>query len=317
MRRLLSALLALAAFFAGGAAFAAPPDSRFNATYFTNRPLITQDGKTVKFYDDLIKGKRVVISFAYLNCTDMCPLAISRLAEVKRRLGDAVGRDVFFYTITLDPARDTPELLKMYADAFDAGPGWQFLTGKQEDIDAIRHQLGERARKLTEHRSDLVLGNDPDGEWSRFSAFGEIAVFVETIRELDPAYRAQARSGRTDMAKAEAVRLGNLPGQAMFAKACSTCHTIGRGTLVGPDLKHVSARRNREWLKEFMMAPDRMRAKNDPVVMELRAKFRGVRMPNLGLLETDVADLLAYIEARSGIQDAGASPQAEAGASGG
>lgn len=284
---------------------AAPEGSRFNASYFGNLNVVTHDGRTVKFYDDLIKGKRVVINFAYLNCNDICPLAVSRLAEVKRVLGDAVGRDVFFYTITMDPERDTPELLKMYADGFDAGAGWLFLTGKREDIDHIRFQLGERSRKLTEHRNDLVLGNDIEGEWSRSSAFSEIEVLAETIRELDPAYREKVRVLKA--ASGKGVQMSPEPGQALFRKACATCHTIGRGTLVGPDLKHVASRRNHAWLTEFLKAPERVRAGGDPAITELMAKFRGVRMPNLGLQDADVADLLVYIETQSKKQDAAAS----------
>lgn len=288
---------------AAGSAMAAPEGSRFNADYFTNLPLVTHEGKTVRFYDDLIKDKLVVLNFTYLNCNDICPLSTSRLAEVRRRLGDAVGRDVFIYTITMDPANDTPEMLKFHADAFEAGNGWLFLTGKPEDVERIRFQLGERSRKLNEHRNDLVLGNDRTGDWSRSSLFAEIGVLAATIRDLDPVWRAAERKPQTDYAKAENLRLGNVPGEAMFLKACATCHTIGRGTLVGPDLKNVSARRTRDWLTRFMMAPGRMRAQKDPAALELAERFKGVRMPELGLLETDVSDLLTYIETQSRKQD--------------
>ena len=305
MKRLLIALLALAgAAILPGVSLAAPQGSRFNEDYFTNLPVVTHDGKTVQFYDDLIKDKRVVINFAYLNCSDICPLAVSRLAEAVRQLGDVVGRDVFIYTITLDPARDTPELLKMYADGFGAGPGWQFLTGKPEDIEQIRYNLGERARKLNEHRNDLILGNDIEGDWSRSSTFAEIEDIVATIRELDPVYRNQVHATKADYEKAQNLRLANVPGQAMFIKLCSTCHNIGKGKFVGPDLKDLTERRERDWLVRFLRSPSRMRAQNDPITAELRTQFKGVRMPDLGLLENDVDDLLSYIEARSKAVDA-------------
>jgi protein SCO1/2 len=56
-------------------------------------------------------------------------------------------------SISIDPVTDTPEKLKEYAEAFQAGPGWSFLTGKPEDMEAIRYKLGERSAKLTEHRN--------------------------------------------------------------------------------------------------------------------------------------------------------------------
>ena len=159
-------------------ATAAPKTSRFNAQYFTNLPVVTHKGETLRFYDDLIKDKLVVFSFIYLTCNDICPLTSARLAQVKTRLGDRVGRDIFFYSVTMDPERDTPELLNAYAQAFDAGEGWLFLTGNPEDIKKIRWRLGERSRTLAEHRNHIILGNDKTGEWSRSS------IYADTDRRL-------------------------------------------------------------------------------------------------------------------------------------
>src|SRR6201998_4511961 len=69
------------------------------ATYFTNTPLVNQDGKTVHFFDDLIKGKSVVVNFIYTECGDSCPLETAKLAQVQKILGDRVGKDIFFYSI--------------------------------------------------------------------------------------------------------------------------------------------------------------------------------------------------------------------------
>src|SRR5215470_10746926 len=78
--------------------------NRWGAGYFPDVLVTTQDGQTLHFYDDLIKGRIVVISFIYTNCTELCPIETARLAEVKDRLGMAVGRDVFFVSLTVDPA---------------------------------------------------------------------------------------------------------------------------------------------------------------------------------------------------------------------
>lgn len=123
-------------------AVAAPTGSPWGADYFPNVPLITQDGQTVKFYDDLLKGKAVAIELIYTSCVDTCPLETGRLRQVQRLLGDRVGKEIFFYSITIDPARDTPKVLKAYAEKFHVGPGWLFLTGKKADIDLISKKLG-------------------------------------------------------------------------------------------------------------------------------------------------------------------------------
>lgn len=287
-----------------GPAGAAPDGSRFGPDYFTNLPVTTHEGETVPFYDALVKGKMVVFTFIYLNCNDICPLTTSRIAEMKDRLGDAVGRDIFIYSMTMDPDRDTPELLKEYAEAFGAGKGWTFLTGKPEDIKLLRWRLGERSRVLTEHRNDMILGNDVTGEWSRSSVYSDLDVAVSTIRELDPAWRAEKRVPASMAHDPEKYRLDRTPGQALFLKGCSTCHSIGGGDLVGPDLKDIGKRRDREWLSRYLMAPEKLRAENDPLAVEIARKYPGVIMPNLGLKENDIADLLAYIAAGSLARDA-------------
>ena len=299
-------------------ASAAPEGSRFTPDYFTNAEVVTHEGKTLRFYDDLIKGKKVVVNFIYLNCVDICPLSTSRMAQIRQRLGEAVGRDVFIYSITMEPEHDTPELLNAYADAFGAGEGWLFLTGKPDDIKLIRHRLGDRSRTLSEHRNDLVLGNDETGDWSRSSIYNDFDVTITNIRELDPLYFATTRTISTTVPDDSKLRLDQQPGQALFAKACATCHTIGGGDLVGPDIKDVVKRRDRAWLTRFLIAPEKMRAEKDPLVLEISKKYPGVMMPNLGLMEGDVSDLLQYIEARSIARDTKA-PGAEAasGAQGG
>src|SRR5690242_16588030 len=73
----------------------------WGANYFPNVPLKTQDGKTVRFYDDLLKGKRFIINLMYTECGDSCPLETARLSQVKKLLGDHLGRDIFFYSISI------------------------------------------------------------------------------------------------------------------------------------------------------------------------------------------------------------------------
>src|SRR3954468_24123653 len=81
-------------------------------SYIPNFTVMTQRGKPVKFYDDLVKGKIVIISFIYTSCTDICPLTTARVAQLEQKLGDMVGRDVFMISMTVDPEHDTPKRLK-------------------------------------------------------------------------------------------------------------------------------------------------------------------------------------------------------------
>ncbi len=276
-----------------------PSSSPWDATYFTNLPVVSHDGRTFRFYDDLVKDKIVVINFIYTSCSNICPLTTARLAEVKDRLGDAVGRDIFFYSITLDPVMDGPELLKKYAETYKAGPGWLFLTGKPDDIDMIRHKLGERSRSLGEHRNDVILGNGSTGEWGRDSMFSDTDQLVATIRNMDPKWRSIVQPLVAGDSIRSATVISGTPGKGLFIKACAACHTIGQGDLVGPDLAGVRARHDPAWLRRYLLNPDALRAAQDPAAVAIDAKYPGVSMPNLGLSDSDVDDLMVYLEANA------------------
>src|ERR1044072_2088498 len=121
---------------------------RYGSKYFPNFELITQDGKTVRFYDDLLKDKLVAIDLIYTTCKYNCPVETALLAQVQKMLGDQVGKDIFFYSISIDPKHDTPEVLKAYAEKFKVGPGWTFLTGKEAEIELINNRQDRRVEAL-------------------------------------------------------------------------------------------------------------------------------------------------------------------------
>jgi len=271
---------------------------RWGEGYMPNLPVVTQDGKTLRFYDDVIKDKIVVIDFVYTNCPDICGLTTARLAQVQDKLGDAVGRDIFFVSLSVDPKRDTPEKLKEFADAFHVGPGWLFLTGKPEDMRAINAALGDRSTILSEHRQQIVLGNDALGVWRRDSVLGDLDSFVMDVRGMDQKWRDKAAESKRSAANTD-YRLSKEPGQVLYKKLCAPCHTIGVGDRAGPDLRDVTARRDHDWLAKFIMDPYKMREKKDPVALELAAKYPGVLMPRLGLSDNDAADLISYLKTES------------------
>jgi protein SCO1 len=283
---------------------------RWGKDYVPNVPVVTHDGRTLNFYDDLIKDKIVVLSFIYASCKDICPLATARLGEAQDKLGDRLGRDIFFYSISIEPERDTPQRLKQYADAFHAGPGWLFLTGLPEDIQEIRYKFGDRRPELGDHRNDVVLGNGATGEWQRENALGDLDHFVGAVKAMDPTWRAAPQDMTSQAALANGsvktvhydtgyVMEGRQAGSAIFTKLCAGCHSIGGGDRVGPDLDGLTLRRSRAWISEFLIDPIKMRARQDPIALALAAKFPGVRMPYLQIHASDAADLISYIDAHS------------------
>jgi len=90
------------------------------------------------------------------------------------------------------------------------------------------------------------------------------------------------------------------PGKVLFEQKCASCHSIGRGPLVGPDLKGITTARDRNWLVKFIATPDQVIASGDPVAKQLVQQYNGIQMPNLGLTSAQAGDLLAFIEQQSG-----------------
>src|SRR5262245_10758866 len=269
---------------------------RWDGSYVPNVPVVTQDGKVLAFWDDLIKDKIFVISFFYTSCTQICPLATARLSELQSILGDAMGRDIFFYSISIDPENDTPKRLKAYAEAMQAGPGWLFLTGIPEDIKAIRDKLGDRAKALNEHRNEVLLGNGATGEWQRDNPLSDLPRLGMTIRAMRADWRAERANPPRASAPAPLANTASM--QAMFAKACAGCHSIGRGDRVGPDLAGVAERRPTDWLMRVTANPDSLRSQKDPIALALMHKYPTIRMPAMGISEGEALDLMAYIQAQ-------------------
>ena len=167
------------------------PRERLAERSFPNVTLTTHDGKKVKFYDDLIKDKIVIINFMYVRCDGKCPVMTANLVQVQKLLGDRVGKDIFIYSITLKPEEDTPKVLKEYAKAYKVGPGWQFLTGAPKDVELLRQKLGfidrdpVRDADKSNHIGMLRWGNEPHTLWAGCPASLAPAKIVKELRLVD------------------------------------------------------------------------------------------------------------------------------------
>src|SRR5207248_9184196 len=113
-----------------------------------NAMVTSQAGKTYRFYDDLVKGKMVVINFFYARCTGVCPRMTSNLLKVQQelqsRVGNRVGRDIFMYSISLKPEEDTPRQLAHYAGmhGIKPGSGWLLLRARKPEVELLWARLG-------------------------------------------------------------------------------------------------------------------------------------------------------------------------------
>lgn len=140
-------------------------DENEQRRYFTDLELVTQDGRPVRFYTDMLKNRVVLLSFIYTNCTDVCPILMPNLAAIQDLLGDRFGREVHFVSISVDPEDDTPEVLRAYGERYGAKPGWTFLTGKKENVDRVVYRLGQYTKDFEDHSMLFLLGDVKNARW--------------------------------------------------------------------------------------------------------------------------------------------------------
>jgi protein SCO1/2 len=287
-----------------GPAPAAAYENRWGANYFPNVELTDQYGHKLHFYDDLLKGKTVAIEQFYTHCIDICPLETARLAQVQKMLGDRVGKDIFFYSISIDPKRDTPEAMKEYADTYHAGPGWLFLTGKKEDIALINKKLGFQDPVPGDrdgHSPHLLLGNEATGQWIRNNALDNPRFIAIMIGDWMNSWQSKKENRMTSgqsYADAPAIKYDDH-GKYVFFTQCAACHTIGGGESIGPDLKGLTKIRDPEWLKKIIQVPETLLDQGDPLANALLKKYKDVRMPNLHFDAATTDLLIGYMEKQS------------------
>jgi protein SCO1 len=266
--------------------------------YFPNVALTTQDGKVVRLYDDLLKGKKVVVNLIYTRCTGTCPLETAKLTQVAKLLGDRLGNEVSFVSISIDPEHDTPEVLKAYAAKFHTPPGWTFVTGDDNDIKLIGRKFG--LSSLTDmlnkdgHQPSLMIGDVDAAQWMRGSAIDNPRFLATQIVN----FLNLRKSDKPSVGYAQASASFHVPdqGEYLFRLHCGACHSVGEGDSVGPDLAGVTSRRDKAWIDRFMREPDAMIAQKDPIAVSLFEKYKKVQMPNIGLSHFEAGIILGYLE---------------------
>ena len=169
------------------------PDPTPTALMLPNVMLRTQDNKPVRLYEDLLKDKIFLINMFFVACTDgQCPLVTANLARVQPLLGKRLGRDIFMYSISLDPVKDTPESLRAYTAHFNVRPGWLFLTGdKLDDIERLRKALGywdpdpKVDAEKTTHTGIATMGNESLDRWVACPTLAEPREIKRVLSYLD------------------------------------------------------------------------------------------------------------------------------------
>jgi protein SCO1/2 len=167
------------------------PREQIRRRYFPDVRLTTHEGKSVRFYEDLIKDKIVLINFMYAHCTGVCLPITANLVKVQKYLEPRVGKDIFMYSFTLKPQEDTPEILKAYAERHGVGPGWYFVTGAPADLELVRRRLGftdpdpARDADRANHTGMVRYGNEPLSLWAAFAGMSNPEANAKSIAWVD------------------------------------------------------------------------------------------------------------------------------------
>lgn len=153
-------------------------------SYFTDTELVTQNGRKVRFYSDVLAGKVVVINFMFTRCEYACPLMTARLVTLGKELGVRFGRDVEFVSISVDP-RDTPADLAAFAKKHGVpAKGWTFLTGSREAVAGVTGRLGQWVEAPEDHGTLLIAGNTRTRRWQKLRSDSATPALAAQLVEL-------------------------------------------------------------------------------------------------------------------------------------
>ncbi|NKB63605.1 MAG: redoxin family protein [Gammaproteobacteria bacterium] len=128
--------------------------------HFPDSALVTSSGKSVQFYEDLVKDKVVAINFIFTDCTTVCSPAAIKMSHLEQMLKQRDASDVGLISVSIDPVTDTPERLSEWSDRFNPGPDWTFLTGEKRTVDDLLRALKVFTPNYEDHQPIMIVAND-------------------------------------------------------------------------------------------------------------------------------------------------------------
>lgn len=139
-----------------------------------------QNGRSLNFYRDLVKGKVVAVNFVFTTCTAICPSLTATFRRVQEQLAEE-KLSAQLISISVDPTVDTPERLHEFAGKFKAETGWTFVTGSTSDIESILKEFGVAAANKNDHSPMILIGNEKAGYWTRAYGLSSPTSLVKLI----------------------------------------------------------------------------------------------------------------------------------------
>ena len=164
-------------------ALATRPDGSIAGLNIPDVPVVDQDGRRLRFFTDLVKGRTVAINYMFTTCTTICPPLAVTFAKVQQELGAATGNDIPLISVSVDPVTDIPLRMKSYLKKFGARPGWVFVGGAKPDIDNLLRALGAFVSDKNDHTPMILIRNERDAHWTRAFGLAPAGKLVSLINE--------------------------------------------------------------------------------------------------------------------------------------
>ena len=143
--------------------------------------MVDQHGQALRFYDDAVHDRLILILPFFTSCTDVCPLAVENLRAAETLLASGQGNDIRMIAISVDAENDTPQKLRAFASDHGLGARWTLLTGKKENVDWVLHKLGLYPDRPADHDTRMLIGNDRTGAWLKLWVTSPPALIARSI----------------------------------------------------------------------------------------------------------------------------------------
>jgi len=158
---------------------------RQSASYnVPNVTLLNQDGKKVNLRALLDSGKPAIVNFIFSTCTTICPVMSASFSNLRTELGGDAAK-VQLISISIDPDNDRPEQMKRYLSRFNAGPGWDFLTGSREDIGRVLKGFDAFVTDKMSHEPLYLFHAPNSDEWIRIQGLVRKSDLTRELRRME------------------------------------------------------------------------------------------------------------------------------------
>ncbi len=152
-------------------------------TYFTDTLLRDQNGREVRFYNDVLKDRLVMLNVIFTNCTDACPLITRKLKAVREAMDEDLASQVTFISLSSDAENDSPEVLKAFAAKHGVdSANWIFLTGDKANMDLVLARLGQLGASPEGHSTLLIAGDVPNKRWSKIRPDSPVEAIAQRLQ---------------------------------------------------------------------------------------------------------------------------------------